>query len=224
MLILFDIDGTLVRRTGPHHRQALEEAVYRVTGSRVTTDGIPVHGMLDQDIIAQMMRHEGMSQARIRETMPAIQTKAENIYVRICPDLRKKTCPGARSLLYRLQRRKIVLALVTGNLTRIGWKKLECAGLKDYFLFGAFAEMAKTRAGLAKLAIRTARQRGLPAKNVTLIGDAPSDILAAKANGIRSISVATGISKREELLEHNPDLLLEDMRGFSWEMLGTYSD
>lgn len=221
MLVLFDIDGTLVRRAGPHHREALEEATYRVTGVRASTEGIPVHGMLDQDILTQMMRREGLSQARIRAAMPEIHRKAENIYIRRCPDLRKKTCPGARSLLYRLQRRNIPLALVTGNLTRIGWKKLECAGLKEYFLFGAFAEMAKTRAGLAKLAIRTARQRGYAARDVTLIGDAPSDILAAQANKIRCISVATGISKREELAAYKPDVLLQDMREFKWPMLGT---
>src|ERR1017187_2890385 len=47
-LVLFDIDGTLVRRAGPHHRQALIDAVRRVTGLETTTDRIPVHGMLDQ--------------------------------------------------------------------------------------------------------------------------------------------------------------------------------
>ncbi len=120
MLVLFDIDGTLVRRTGPHHRQALEEAVYRVAGLRVTTDGIPVHGMLDQDIIAQMMNREGVSKDRIDAEMPEIHNVAENIYLETCPDLRKKTCPGVRNFLYRLKRRRIPLALVTGNLTRIG--------------------------------------------------------------------------------------------------------
>ncbi len=59
----------------------------------------------------------------------------------------------------RLTRRGVLLALVTGNLTRIGWRKLDRAGLRRYFRFGAFGEMAKTRAGLAKLAIAEARRR-----------------------------------------------------------------
>jgi phosphoglycolate phosphatase len=221
MLVLFDIDGTLVRRAGPHHREALIAGVRHVTGIATTTDGIPVHGMLDQDILAQMMKREGMAQRAIAGVMPAIQQHAERVYVRTCPDLHEKTCPGARSLLHRLKRRGIPLALVTGNLTRIGWKKLDCAGLKDYFLFGAFSEMAKTRAGLAKIAIRTARERGLIAKDarIALIGDAPSDIVAARANRIRSISVATGVSKREDLAPHQPDILLEDLREFEWPML-----
>jgi phosphoglycolate phosphatase len=221
MLVLFDIDGTLVRRAGPHHREALIAGVRSVTGLMTTTDGIPVHGMLDQDILTQMMSREGMKQRAITAAMPAIQRRAERVYLGSCPDLRKKTCPGVRSLLHRFKRRGIPLALVTGNLTRIGWKKLECAGLKDYFLFGAFSEMAKTRAGLAKIAIRVARERGLieNGAGVALIGDAPSDIIAAKANQIRSISVATGVSKPEDLRPHKPDVLIEDLRAFEWPML-----
>ena len=41
-LVLFDLDGTLVRRTGPRHRQALVDAVRRVTGLETSTDHIPV--------------------------------------------------------------------------------------------------------------------------------------------------------------------------------------
>jgi phosphoglycolate phosphatase-like HAD superfamily hydrolase len=221
MLVLFDIDGTLVRRAGPHHREALIAGVRKVTGLATSTDGIPVHGMLDQDILSQMMLREGMRATAIASAMPLIQKHAERVYLRSCPDLRKKTCPGVKSLLHRLRRRGIPLALVTGNLTRIGWKKLECAGLRDYFLFGAFSEMAKTRAGLAKIAIRTARERGLIDRGamVALIGDAPSDIIAAKANGIRSISVATGVSMVKDLAPHAPDVLIEDLRQFEWPML-----
>src|SRR5882724_11301062 len=49
-LVLFDIDGTLVRRAGAHHREALVEAVRRTVGLETTTDGVPVSGMLDRDI------------------------------------------------------------------------------------------------------------------------------------------------------------------------------
>src|SRR5215475_8967425 len=54
-LILFDIDGTLLRRAGPHHREALVEAVRKVTGLETTTDNVPVAGMLDRDILRAML-------------------------------------------------------------------------------------------------------------------------------------------------------------------------
>src|ERR1039458_587077 len=149
---LFDIDGTLVRRAGPHHRQALVDAVRRVTGLETSTDGIPVHGMLDPDIPTRMLRNVGASPASIRRAMPEIVRCAQQVYVRSVPNLQRKTCPGVRPLLRRLQQRGVLLGLVTGNLTRIGWKKLDRAGLKQYFRFGAFGQMAKDRAGLARLA------------------------------------------------------------------------
>jgi phosphoglycolate phosphatase len=108
----------------------------------------------------------------------------------------------------------VLLGLVTGNLTRIGWKKLDRAGLKQYFRFGAFGEMAKDGAGLARLAIRHAHAHGWIARYtpIALVGDAPSDIIAAQRNGIRSIAVHTGISTRDDLLAYAPDLLLKDLR------------
>jgi phosphoglycolate phosphatase-like HAD superfamily hydrolase len=220
-LVLFDIDGTLLRRAGPHHREALEEAVRAVTGLDTTTEGVPVHGMLDPDILTEMMQNAGATGRYVRRHLPAIIRRAQSIYVRRCPDLRKKTCPGVRRVLYGLKRRGVPAGLVTGNLTRIGWKKMERSGLRHYFRFGAFAETAPDRGALARLAIEYARQKAWinGEARISLIGDAPSDILAARANGIRSIAVHTGISTREELAALEPDLLLEDLRALKIETL-----
>lgn len=113
------------------------------------------------------------------------------------------------------------MGLVTGNLTRIGWMKMRRAGLHEHFRFGAFAEMARDRAGLARLAIRQARQSGWIDRNtqITLIGDAPADILAAQANGIRCVAVATGLSQPEELAVHRPDIQIADLRELRLSML-----
>jgi phosphoglycolate phosphatase-like HAD superfamily hydrolase len=219
--VLFDIDGTLLRRAGPHHRQALIEAVSRVVGIDATTDGIPVQGMLDRDIITEMLRKAGLSDRAIKRAMPAIVVSAQRIYQRTCPDLRRRVCPGARMLLYRLSRRKVPTGLVTGNLTKIGWKKMEQAGLRRYLHFGAFAELADDRAGLVRIAIGHARKQGWinGSGRVSLIGDHPNDIRAARANGVRSIAVGTGVVGVEELVKHQPDVLVPDMRSLSMEML-----
>jgi phosphoglycolate phosphatase len=212
-LILFDIDGTLVRRAGPHHRQALVDAIRQVTGLETTTDGIPVHGMLDPDIITSMLRTAALDDTSIQAAMQPIIEAAQNIYYDSVPDLRDKTCPGVPPLLDYLRERGTVLALVTGNLTRIGWRKLERAGLDHYFRFGAFGEMAPTRGGLARLAIEHARRTGLVDEHsrISLIGDAVQDVAAARENGIRAIAVRTGITPPAELESSAPDLLLDDL-------------
>lgn len=220
-LVLFDIDGTLIRRAGPHHREALVAAVRRVTGLTTTTEGIPVQGMLDRDIIAQMLRNAGAAPGAVRRAMPEVVRHAQAIYARRCPDLRRKVCPGARMLLFRLHRRRIPAGLVTGNLTRIGWKKMEHAGLKHYFRFGAFAERANDRAGLVRVALQEARRNGWAdaATCVSLIGDHPNDIRAAHAHGVRAIAVCTGLSTAGELAALSPDLLLADLRDLDLERL-----
>jgi phosphoglycolate phosphatase len=126
-----------------------------------------------------------------------------------------------RRVLQRLERRGVVIGLVTGNLSRIGWRKMERAGLRPYFRFGAFAELAKDRAGLVRIAIRHARKEGWISRagRISLIGDHPNDVRAAKANGIRAIAVATGLVTIDELRTHSPDVLLPDLRSLALEML-----
>jgi phosphoglycolate phosphatase len=220
-LVLFDIDGTLMRRAGPHHREALVQGIRRVTGLETTTEGIPVQGMLDPDILAIMMQRAGCKRAQIREVLPDVQHAAERWYLRACPALHDKHCPGVESTLEKLTRRGALLGLVTGNLTRIGWRKLQRAGLRDYFLFCAFGEMAKTRGGLVKLAMREARQNGWISREtpMSLVGDAPQDIIAARENGIRSISVQTGITPVAELEAERPDVFLKDLRALRLRMI-----
>ncbi len=220
-MVLFDIDGTLVRRAGPHHREALVRGVRKITGLEATTEGIPVQGMLDPDILRIMMRRAGASAAAIREAMPRILPAAERYYLRVCPVLEDKHCPGVAPVLERLTRRGILLGLVTGNLTRIGWRKLGRAGLDRYFRFGSFGEMATTRTGLAKLAIRRARSEGWIARGapISLIGDSPADIKAAHGSRCLAIAVATGLTPVAELVAEGPDFLLRDLRELRLRMV-----
>jgi phosphoglycolate phosphatase len=220
-LILFDIDGTLIRRAGPQHRAALEGALLRVTGFRATTEGIPVQGMLDRDILRAMLGAAGASRRVMESQMAAIVREAQRLYLKTCPDLRARVCPGVRRVLRRLRRRGVPAGLVTGNLSRIGWRKMERAGLRGYFRVGAFAEQGRTRADLAGQAAAAARRRGLIADGalVALIGDHPNDIAAARANGFLSVAVGTGVVALEELRAHEPDILLEDLRGLDVEKL-----
>ena len=100
------------------------------------------------------------------------------------------------------------------------------AGLSEFFRFGEFGETAPTRAALARNAVRRARREGWIARNarVTLIGDHINDILAARAAGVRSIAVGTGILTLDELAQHYPDILVPDMRSITRRRCCTLSE
>jgi phosphoglycolate phosphatase len=220
-LILFDIDGTLVRRAGPHHREALVEAVRAITGYDTTTDHIPVQGMLDRDIITWMLKDAGVKDPAIRKFMPAIIRRAQWVYSRRLPEtLRDKVCPGVVDVLKRLRQDACVVGIVSGNLSAIGWKKMQRAGLRRYFRFGTFAEEGRTRGDLVRIAIQYARLFHVKKNSpISLIGDHPNDVMAAKQNGVRSVAVATGIATRDELSAYHPDVLVDDLCALNPELL-----
>ena len=221
-LVLFDIDGTLLRGAGAHHKQALIEGIQRVTGLATHLDGIATSGMLDCDLIAAMLKAAGHPEQQIREGMQQIVDECQNAYCANCDsDLTRVVCPGVPAVLSELREHGAVLGLVTGNLSRIGWRKMELAGLRDYFSIGAFAEDAATRAGLAQVARQRAIERGLVARHsrTSLIGDHPNDIQAAKANGFKAVAVATGLISREDLVAAQPDVLAPNLEQLAIQQL-----
>ena len=221
-LVLFDIDGTLLCGAGQHHKRALVAGIDRVTGITTTLDGVPTSGMLDRDLIAAMLRNCGYSERRIRIGLRKIMSECQDAYLADCAmDLRDKVCPGVVAMLAALQRRGAVMAVVTGNLTQIGWKKLELAGLKPHFATGAFAEDGTTRTRLARVAMRRAIKQGFVNKNcrISLIGDHANDIEAAKRNGFQAVAVASGLSSLEQLRCCEPDILVRDLTELDIERL-----
>jgi phosphoglycolate phosphatase len=215
-LVLFDIDGTLVSKAGPAHRRALEAAVHEVAGVQGSLEGVSTHGRLDQDLILELLGVEGHHDA-----LPQIYLRAEEIYLETCPDIRDRVCPGVPELLHHLRQAHVPLGLVTGNLSRIAWTKLERAGLRDDFSFGAFSGMAPTRSQLVALAVTQARAERLVADDalISLVGDHHHDMHAAKTNGIRAIGVATGALSVDQLRASGADLAVETLSHLSWKYL-----
>ena len=213
-VFLFDIDGTLMRGAGLHHKQALIDGISKVTGLSTTLDGVSTAGMLDQVLIAGMLHAAGVSEDQIRNEMPEIVRECGERYRENCQqDLSSFICPMVRETLNQLQSRGAALGLVTGNLTEIGWRKIELAGLRSYFAVGAFSEDGRTRAELARIAAHRALRVEHAARSdrISLIGDHANDIEAARANGYRSIAVATGIMSYDELAIEAPDILVKHL-------------
>lgn len=209
-----------MRGAGQHHKRALVEGIRSVTGVSTDLEGVPTAGMLDRDLIVAMLRAGGYSQRRTRSGLRRIMNECQNAYVTNCTmDLSPFLCAGVGEFVAEVKQRGGVLGLVTGNLSRIGWKKVELAGLRGYFSVGGFAEDGTTRARLARVAAQRAKKQALVTRDcrISLIGDHANDIQAAKLNGYRSIAVATGVTPLEELRAADPDYLVRDLRELSVE-------
>ncbi|MFQ5599885.1 MAG: HAD family hydrolase [Candidatus Krumholzibacteriia bacterium] len=215
-LILFDIDGTLLVSRGCGLR-AMHGAFQHVFGLDPRPAEILPHGKTDPILFEEMARAYGLPAERLRwrlEALEAVYATGLEILLRDPGAVEVK--PGVRLLLGALARRRdALLGVVSGNLERTAWLKLEAGGLAHFFEAGAFGSDARERADLVALATRRFARRtngGLAPRQVWVIGDTPDDVAGGHANGTRTLAVATGRHDRETLAGCRPDVVLDDLR------------
>ena len=207
-LLLFDIDGTLLR-CGPQVRGFFGEALREVYGTAGDLDHYDFSGKTDPQITFELMTAAGLPAAEVRARIPQMgDAYASRIEARLGP---VEVIPGAAEVLAALAgRRDVVLGLVTGNWRRGALAKLQrggldhhfARGLDGHFLCGAFGDDGEDRACLPPLAIeRTRAATGHPftAADALIVGDSVEDVRCALACEVPLLAVASGWTSAERL-------------------------
>jgi phosphoglycolate phosphatase len=218
VLLLFDIDGTLLQRATEAHRDAIHAAlkqVHNVT-DLVQRRGHEVAGRTDQEITRGLLVAAGVDARRIDARAGDVRIAACEAYARLVPaDLSAHVTPGMTELLEEIESRgRDRLALVTGNYEAIARMKLRAAGIGRFFPGGqgGFGSDHEDRAALPRIARRRAgdEEAPFPRRQTVVIGDTPRDIACARADGVRVLAVATGPFTAAELRE--ADAVASDVR------------
>lgn len=213
-LLLFDIDGTLMKAGGAGFR-AMEQAVERRLGVRNATAGIVPHGKTDPLILREILHRIGVGPTTTSVVLPRLIEDYERLLSVEMPRAPAVLLPGARDLLDALSRRPhVLLGLLTGNLERTARIKLRRFELDRFFRFGAFGSDAEHRVALPAIAVARAEHlAGAPiglGRHVHIIGDTPRDVECAIANGATAVAVATGGATAEELRGAGAHAVFED--------------
>ncbi len=203
---LFDIDGTLLNARDGVHYNAFHAGLREVFGITTKIDQVPVHGNTDPGIVRAMLAHAGRDPAEfdrgIQRAMEIMCAEAKRNAAQMAPEV----CPSIVDLLTLLQSRGKPMGVTSGNLERIGWLKLEASGLRPFFAFGVFSDQREQRAEIFRAGIAEARRLlGRNGAKVTIVGDTPADVRAAREVGAPIVAVATGIFPLEELRKQGPD-------------------
>ena len=206
MLLLFDIDGTLLLKASAEHAAAVREALREVYG--VVPEGeavarIEKAGRTDLEIARNICLLSGVTAERFDAGRDDFRAACVAAYARLCPpDLSAHVAPGVTEVLEALSERDAVrLAILTGNLEPVARLKLARASLGHFFepWVGGFGSDHEDRTELP--AIARARAGGYPRAQTVIIGDTPRDIACARADGLRCIAVATGPFSASELAD-----------------------
>ncbi len=201
MLLLFDIDGTLLLRASAEHKAALEQAICTVHRIALPAARVETAGRTDDAIARSILTLAGIDAKRVDDRMAELRALCCEEYARRCPaDLRGTVSPGMPEVLDALTMAGHVLSLVTGNLEAVARLKLRRAGLGDWFApgQGGFGSDHEDRAALPAVARRRAGRRCTPPEGpcaraaTVVIGDTPLDIACARADGVRCVAITTG--------------------------------
>jgi phosphoglycolate phosphatase-like HAD superfamily hydrolase len=220
-LVLFDIDGTLLKTDGigrTSTRQALER-VYGTWGEMEkfypggrTIEAIVFDTLLDAGLHPEII--QAGRELFFAEYIAAFSCKLSEGGSEIQP------CPGGPELIESLKpRREILLGLLTGNHCKTAAMKLKGAGytLED-FEIGAYGDESRDRSHLVALARDRANEianKEYSPQEIIVIGDTVRDVQGAKDFGARSIAVATGTDDMDMLNAAVPDYLFQDFKDTS---------
>jgi phosphoglycolate phosphatase len=208
-VLLFDIDGTLIR-SGGAGKAAMEAGLQSEFGVTQILDQVPYSGRTDTGIVRELLVVHG-----IEPTDPNVE-RLKSAYLSHLPEMLRRrggtVLPGISNALQR-ERRGAVVGLLTGNIRAGAQIKLGHFGLWDHFPFGGFADGVDDRDDVARRALAEAERhvdRVIDPNDVWVIGDTPLDVKCARAIGAKAVVVQTGWHHRDELVACCPDHLLPD--------------
>jgi phosphoglycolate phosphatase len=214
-LLLFDIDGTLVR--GGPAKGAFQRALVDTYGTAGPIDAWDFSGKTDPQIARELLRAAGIGDGVIDRGFPDLWAGYLAGLEAGLADRPMELLPGVAPLLEALEvlegEGEVALGLVTGNLARGAELKLASAGLRSMYPVGGFGSDHEERDRLPGIALERARAtlgRSFRGAEVVVIGDTPRDVACGRAHGTRTIGVATGHFAVEALRASGADEVLED--------------
>lgn len=199
-IVTFDIDNTLIQ-SSTGHTEAMIAAIRDIYGVTTSIDIIRHHGMTDPDIINRILEKCGVGEPIVESKLNDCLVRMQQLYAEIVLSENIIVLGGVLNLLSRLEQEGFFLGLVTGNLEKIAYAKLEKTGLNGYFQFGGFGSDHINRTELVKLAIKRAKKHFGLNDNIRVFhfGDATQDMTAAREAGAKPIGVVTGVFTAAEL-------------------------
>src|SRR3954447_20802450 len=122
LLVLFDIDDTLMQGGATEHAQAVIEAITDVWGVSAG-ENLPVEaaGRTDTEIAREILLLCGVDMRAVDDMLGDFREAAAERYVELVPDdLSERLAPQAGEVVAELAAREdVLLSLVTGNIEPI---------------------------------------------------------------------------------------------------------
>jgi phosphoglycolate phosphatase len=216
-LVIFDMDQTLVDFTAIHDK-ATQELFKQCFGVDARLTEIDFTGRSLTENFLELAKLKNIPEDKIRQKSKILLDTYETSFSKNIPHHASRyVLPGVKQLLEELSSMGHLVILYTGDSEAIVSQVLKASGLGKYFKFSLYGTEAKTRADMARLAIKRAERltsRKFRDKDVVIIGDSIRDIECGKEINALTIAVATGFHSAEELQKLKPDYLFDNLKDY----------
>lgn len=195
-LLLFDIDGTILNMKMGVSKNIFINTFFDIYGHKITLDNMPrFSGNTDLQILNQMADALVIDRAILADKVEQFWDLKLERFKQYCTVEYIQLIPGVEQLLESLKNNdEYELSLVTGNSIKNAFQKLSSHNLDSYFSDGAFGNDHSDRNLLPPIALDRVNirvgDRLYSSQNTIIIGDTDSDILAAKTNNMKVITIA----------------------------------
>lgn len=202
--IIFDLDGTL-GRTNQLIFDAFNHVTEKYTATRLTTQEIIAYfGPPEEVVVQQMVGTERFSPAMEDYYRFYTQEHGRLAYM----------FPGVEGLLQYLRSKGVLLALFTGKGRRTTDITLGTFGIGEYFdvtMTGDdVGEWKPSGDGIRRIL----QKLGIPPQETLMVGDAVSDVSAARETGVDVASVVWDSYGKAEVMKLGADHLFHDIGEF----------
>ncbi|MCX7642051.1 MAG: HAD hydrolase-like protein [Elusimicrobiales bacterium] len=215
-IVLFDIDGTLIKAGGAGMR-ALNNAIVELGGPKNICNYFELQGVTDK------VNFKNAFYFAFRRKPNRVEFKnLSDLYLKHLPKEVENSISNGKYvkingidyfLKYLSEQPNVFIGLGTGNLREGAYIKLAPSKLSHYFLFGGFGKDYEKREDMLLAAVKSASKitkTNINPNQVYVIGDTEKDIVAAKNCGFHSACVLDGFGDINKIIKSGPELIEKD--------------
>jgi phosphoglycolate phosphatase len=209
-LVMFDLDGTLIDSV-PDLAVAVNNMLLKLGRAPADVDavrewignGVPV---LVRRALADNIDHTSVDDVEAEHAL--------EIFMDAYADGHELTVvyPGVRDTLRWLRKQGVEMALITNKPERFVAPLLDQMKIGRYFRWIIGGDtLAQKKPDPAALFF-VMKMANIPASQSLFIGDSRSDVLAAKAAGVKCVALSYGYNHGRPIAEESPALVIDDLR------------
>lgn len=208
--VLFDLDGTVVD-TIPHILASFRHATADVLGDALPDEVLLHHVGVPLASQMRLLTDDEETAERLLASYRAFNHATHDAMVRLYP--------STLTTLESIRAAGLPMGIVTSKSRMMAWRALDLFDIGRFFAIVVTADDTEEHKPDPRPLLYAAAELGVEPRRCVYVGDAPADILAARAAGVLAVAATWGVADRDRLEQAGPNAVIDDI-GCVPELLG----